>query len=596
MNWRSAGTNILFAAAALVAGQACAQSYDNPSDEWLTGELIETVVVPPPDAIQAIDGFETIPPGETAEASLPAPGSIAGRLSEELRQYGESSNQASSVPIGYRPWWEPAVLAPLDLSPRSIPVTTDSLVLDALQYSNRIAALNENITIAQTGIVRAAAEFDPKAFTESRFVRTSVPTGSSLDAGANVNRLREEDFTASAGMRRKTEAGGRFELGQQIGLRNSNSVFFTPGNQGNSRLSLSFNQPLLAGAGTAVNRSLIVLAQLDTQIAQQKTTTGIQNHLLSVTEVMWELFFQRAVLMLRLRHLEKATAIGDWLENRRDLDSLESQVLRARAAVTQRRSELVRAVTSIKNLEDRLRAIVNSPELLQDRDVELVPAEAPVTQLLPVSFDDAIVTALQQRSEINEVAGEIESTRVRLNVARNEMLPALDLVLESYVSGLRGSNNIGQSWVDQFSVGEPSYTAGLIFEVPLWRRAAKANVQRRRAELRQLTNQLEETIQQIHSDVAAAAREVQTSYREMGAKYASMNSAAEYVRLLERRWKELPGEGYTANSILEDLLDAQDRLLNEQTEFARSRVEYTLSTIRLKRATGSLLQIQPLTR
>ncbi|WP_182867603.1 TolC family protein [Rhodopirellula sp. JC639] len=527
---------------------------------------------------------------ETTISTSAAPTQVT---SASVKQFLKSMAQRSPISDTYRPWWEATATAPFELSASSVVVDGDSLILEALRHSFRIAAVNENICIARTGITRAAADFDPTAFVESKFVRTSVPTGSDLDAGTNVDRLREEDFSFSGGVRRKTQSGAEFEIGQQIGLRDSSSQFFTPDNQGNSRLTLSFNQPLLNGAGQAYNRSLIVLAKLDTQIANEAATTTIQDHLLRVQESMWNLYYQRASLLLRIRHLNQAKSIHDWLENRQDLDALESQLKRAEAAVATRSSELARAVTAIRNAEDQLRMLVNSPRLSDDKTVEIIPARPPSLTLVPVSMEDAVVTALQQRSEMNEVARELDTARVRLNVACNELLPMLDLVLETYVSGLRGSQDIGGSWIDQFSVGEPSYSAGLLFEVPLQRRAAKANVMRRQAELRKLAGRLGETIAKLHAEVAAAVREVETSHRELGARYVAMVSAQEYVDLISNRWRELPGDGYSANSLLEDLLDAQDRLLLEEVGFARAQIDYTLSTSRLKRATGTLLQIQP---
>ena len=195
-------------------------------------------------------------------------------------------------------------------------------------------------------------------------MRTSVPTGSVLDAGAGVPRLREEDWFVSGGLRRKNQLGGRFEVAQQLGTRDSNSQFFFPGNQGNARLTLSYNQPILNGAGRAYNNSLVVLADLDTRIASHRTATELQDHLLEVTEAMWELYHQRSILLQKRRHLERAHVILIRLEKRSSVDSLASQIARARAAVAMRRSELIRAAAAIRNAEARIRALVNSPTML----------------------------------------------------------------------------------------------------------------------------------------------------------------------------------------------------------------------------------------
>lgn len=488
-------------------------------------------------------------------------------------------------------WWRKFVDQPLQIAPASLKLDEQQLILEALRHSHRIAAINESVQVAQTAITRAAAEFDPTAYVDSMFTRTSIPTGSDLDAGSGIPRLREEDFSVSGGIRRRTLSGASIDIGQQIGLRDSNSQFFTPPNQGNSRLTISLNQPLLRGAGQAANQSLIVLAQLNTSIARAAATTGIQDHLVSVHQARGELYYHRVALLLRVRNLDRAIAIADWLGRRQILDSMKGQLKRAEAAVAARRTGITRAVAGIQNAEDQLRALVNSPLLIQDQATEIVPSAPLLSPSTTITLEDALVTALEKRSEIDEISRELDAVRVRLNLARNELLPVLDVVLESYLSGLRGRHNIGGSWVDQFSVGEPSYSAGLIFEVPLYRRAEKANVCRRQAELRQLSHQMQETIAKLHTEVAMSYRDVQAGFQELAARHASAAAATEYAELLSRRWKELPGDGFSSNSMLEDLLDAQDRLLTEELSLARAEVDYSVSTILLKRATGTLLQV-----
>jgi len=502
-------------------------------------------------------------------------------------------NQPAGTPVpmpqGFVPWWQSPAMQPLRESRTKINVDVNSLVLDALRHSAQVKAISDNALIAETSITRAAAEFDITTFMESKLVRVSNPTGSTLEAGFNVPRLREQDWFYSAGLKKKSARGGNFEITQQIGTKNSNSEFFFPDHQANSRLTLGYKQPLLNGAGKVYNNSLIVLAEIETRTASNQTQIALQDHLLSVTEAMWEIYLQRTLLLQKQRHLDRAQVILTRLEQRRGLDALQSQVVRARAAVSGRRVELIRANTAIRNAEARVRALVNSPDMLANRQSELVPIEPPTSQQIFINLEDAVVTALEHRPEITIAAQEIKAAGVRLNVAQNELLPVLDVVLETYVSGLRGDYQLGNSLSDQFNVGEPSYTAGLLFEVPLNRRAAKASVQRRQIELRQLSNRLTAAIETLHADVEVAVREVETTRREMQAKYVSMTAAQADVQYLQRRWEELPGDDRSASFLLADLLDAQDRLVFEENGFARAQVNYALSLTRVNRATGTLL-------
>ncbi len=494
------------------------------------------------------------------------------------------------IPVGYVPWWQPQVVGRLRQGAETHPVDLDALIVSALAYSSRVRAVSEDVLIQETGILEAQAAFDVQAFMESKFFRRSDPVGNVLETGVGPSRLRESDWGYSAGLRKRTPLGGSWEVSQRIGAHDSNSRFFTPEQQGNSRLSLSFNQPLLNGFGKAYNTALVVLADIDTSMAMDQTSAALQNQLIQIAEAYWALHLHRAVLLQKRRHLNRAQEILEELTQRREVDALESQIVRARAAVAARQSELIRTETSIRNTEARIRVLTNSPELLSNPSAELVPLDYPAMVSVDVNLPDAMVTALQNRPEIDVASQEIRAASVRLNMSRNELLPALDLVLETYVAGLDQDYDISQSLADQFSVGEPSYTAGLVFEVPLQRRAAKARLQRRQLQLRQLTQRFDDTVQTLMSDVEIAVREVTATHREMVAKYRAMKAAEMDVDYLNQRWNLLSGDDRSVSFLLEDLLDAQDRLAIEENGFALAQRDYTMSQTTLKRATGTLLQ------
>ncbi len=235
---------------------------------------------------------------------------------------------------------------------------------------------------------------------------------------------------------------------------------------------------------------------------------------------------------------------------------------------------------------------MNSPTLLCNREAELIPVEQPYAdQLLTPDLGSSLVTAINQRPEVDRAMSEIEAARVRLNMARNELQPVLDFVLESYVSGLRGDLDIGRSWTDQFSTGEPTMTAGFVYELPIRQRAARAQQLRRLAEIRQLTADFRDLTESIHADVEVAVREVDTSYRLLQAKYDSLAAAGMNAQSLHRRWETLPGDDRAASLLLQDLLDAQDRVLAQEASLVQSQTAYVISLTRYKRATGQLLDI-----
>ncbi|WP_417386423.1 TolC family protein [Gimesia sp.] len=545
-------------------------------------QVAYTTVSPHYQQAQAIVPYTPLPP-PPLETPSPLPDAVAGEPQD-----------AQVIPVNFSPWWSNIVTTQFRPgAPQSL-VDVNMLIQETLENSSQVRIINDDPIIAETAITQAMAEFDPKLFIESKFNRISIPSSSTLDTGTNFSRLRENDWNSNFGVRRKNLQGGEIELSQQFGMNTSNSIFFVPPNQGDARLTLSFNQPLLNGRGEAYNESLIVLAELNTDIASDRTQAALQDHLLNVTEAYWELYLNRVLFLQKQKHLQDGLQILTYLEKRYNIDSLQSQIARARAAVARRRSELIRAEASVRNSETRLRALVNSPQMDSRPNLELISMQQPVDVNIPVTIEDAVATALECRSEVDIASREIQAARVRLGVACNDLLPKLDLVLETYLSGLKGDFDVSRAWVDQFSVGEPSYTAGIVFEVPLYRQQARSRHLQRTVELRRLISKFEFTVDNLRAEVETAVRYVKTANRNLQSQYQSLIAANADVEFLQRRWEMLPGLDRSSSFLLEDLIDAQDRRAETEHAFATAQVDHVMSLTKLNRATGTILRQEQL--
>ncbi len=304
----------------------------------------------------------------------------------------------------------------------------------------------------------------------------------------------------------------------------------------------------------------------------------------------WTLYLERAAWVQKQRLYEQARAILVELEERRKIDSSPSQIVRTRAAVAARYSDLARAERNVRNAEVRLRMLVGDPAPYGGASPELVPVDQPCPEAVSIQLDQFRRTALQRRPEMNEAMKQVEVSTRRVDVARKDRLPSLDLILETYVAGLEGRGDIASALGNQFAVGEPGYTAGLRFEVPLNRRAASAQLHRCQLQLQEATSEMQTIALQVLSEVDLAAGEVETSRQEMLGKYYSMRAAQEEVQFLHERWHRLAGEDRSAAQFLDDLLDAQVRLALEQYSYCQAQVGHMMALVELKRTTGTLLQ------
>lgn len=500
---------------------------------------------------------------------------------------------AQNIQMGgqYSPgWWAPMVGQQMRNASQPLQLGLEDVLVRTLQHSYQVKVFSELPMIRKTAIIEADAAFDWTAYLETRWDDLNDPVGSSLTVGGTANRYLNEQWTGRGGLRRRNRVGGQFDISQGFGHQETNSNFFIPNPQGTARLILGYTQPLLRGRGRVYNESLTCLAKLDKRIADDEFRRQLQAHLLEVTRAYWALYLERGVLFQKMNSYQRANEIYTILQRRQGIDAQQSQITSAKAAVATRQAELIRARMAVKNAESRLRALVNDPMFGQFEQVELIPLDAPSGNVFQTDMQEAMTYAIQNRPEVLQALKQIKAGTIRLGMSRHELLPVLDLVTQAYVAGLQGDGNIGDAFSQQFDEGEPSYSVGLNYELPIRNRAACARHTRRRLELRQLKNQYATTLETVKLEVEVAVREVQTSSQEMFAKSQAMEARSAQLDSLTRRWQQLPGEDVAASLALENLLVAQENLANAEFEFLQSQLTYNLSLMNLKRSTGLLLQ------
>lgn len=503
----------------------------------------------------------------------------------------DSPASQQPVPPEFIPWWENAAKGPLKPNANPLNMQLDQAVLGTLVHSPRLRVAADVPLARHTTIQQADARFDVQTFVDSKFTDTSDPVGNLLTTGG-APRFIDQTLAHSTGVRRTARSGAQMEVAQRFGYQDNNSIYFVPAPQGTSRIAMTVTQPLLNGRGQAYNTSLVLLAEVQTGKADSELQGELQNLLLEVHQAYWNLYLQRSIWLQKQRLYDRARVIRDDLHGRRDFDVLKNQIVRAEAAVAEREAAVIRLRTSIDNAETRLRALLNDPQLTVAAQLELIPIDRPQRGLYEPDQSYVLSQALQNRPEIQVAFKEIRAASVRADVSKHEMMPVLNFVLSSYVSGLAGQSDVGQAWVNQFTLGRPTYAAGLQFEMPWGRRAASARLQQRMIELRQATNHLQEISIQVRMEADIAAREQVTTYREMISRQHAMRAAEAEVDFLTDRWKLLPGDQQMGGIMLDNLLQAHERLANAEQEFAIAEAAYNVSLVALQRAMGTLVQAQ----
>ncbi len=542
--------------------------------------------------------YDTYADDPNDEHAVPAE-SLLAPYSERADQYPERveqlpilNGQLKELPRDYAPWWNAVINRPMRQSQDTLSVNVETLVLQAVEHSPQITAMRIDPRIRETVIVEEDAAFDWTTFAETKYNRSNDPVGNKLTVGGTGTRYVDDTVYAKGGVKKRFNQGAQFDIAQRVGHQDNNSTFFSPNPQGTARLELNLTQPLMRGAGSMVNESRTVLAFLDRDISEEELSAGLQDHLLAVYQAYWSLYRSRSVKLQQQRLLDRAEHIWEWLVGRQGLDTKKSQVLRAQAAVASRRSEIVRAEMAIRNAESQLRLLVNSPNLKEKNQLELLPAELPLSSYVDVSLRGSLETALKHRPDVSEAIQRMKATSLRLGVAKNDLLPKLDIVLGTYAAGLQKAD-VGGAYSNQYTTGGPGYTIGLTFEYPLGNRAAKARHERREWEMAKALKEFEAAVETGMTEVELAAREHETSFQEMLSRFQSMLAAEADASNLEQRFTDASGNpDVVVGILLEDMLEAQARVTAEEAEFVESQVNYVLAIVKLKKATGVLLSCE----
>ncbi|MEZ6127305.1 MAG: TolC family protein [Planctomycetaceae bacterium] len=483
-------------------------------------------------------------------------------------------------------WWEKELPQPMLRGRQACPLTLQQALGLALTEAPELQVLHSDWFMRQIEITRHDAAFDWTSFVDSIWNRDSVPVGSNLDGA--VNRLRSRTLNAGAGVRRLGRDGSELEISQRLGTRSSNSIFINPNNQGTTRLGFTYEKPLMRGGGEDYNSGRVRLAATENDAAFDRFQAGVQDHLLAVSTEYWTLVMQRGRFLQAVNSWNRARQIADEMATRVEIDVTPNMLDRARSEVASRLATAIEAEHDTIQAQDGLLRLIYGAHYTNYADQEVVTLTLPVTRADVVDPGPQIQTALHNRSEIHEAIRDIKAASIRYDLAANEVLPMLDLVLTGYVAGLERNNNIGQSFLNQFSQGEPGVGIGFNFEVPYRNRAAQATAEQGFIAMKRMKAQLEFTIGEVTEDV----REQVIQRNKFGAvlkqQWESLARAKRILKYTQTRREVLADGVAVADLYLENLLLMQNRLAQAELSYLESQVRFSLADNALLRAVSEL--------
>jgi outer membrane protein len=481
--------------------------------------------------------------------------------------------------------------------PMLSPITSDARVvslelrkaLQQLVVSNsdvRVAAFQPGIDGAR--VTEAESRFDPVVQGELTFGR---------DTGINTNSFfgitPQQNTTAQGriGIQQNLESGGQITGSWSLNFTNIGETAQSDENtqRSISEFTLELTQPLLRDFGRDVNRARIVINRNNQHISILEFRNTLEEQLQRLEQAYWQLSQAQREVEIQQELLQKTIDTAIILSLRQKQDVTRVQLSQANASIEQRRAQLVRARANVADQSDTIKRLMNDMNLPVAGGDLILPATPPATTQVIYDRQAVIGEALRYRPELGQQQLRVQSAMVASNVARNNSLPRLDLVLRGTVQGFSSSGvfeSAANAW-DKNGFWEGNASVGIQFEYPLQNRAAKSIELRANLQQQQALTQYNGLMNQVSAETSTALRDVETSYTEIARTRDARFASADALQALQVR--EDNNEPLTPQFV-DQKLRAQELLAEAQRQEAAAISRYNIAVMNLERAKGTLLR------
>jgi outer membrane protein TolC len=277
------------------------------------------------------------------------------------------------------------------------------------------------------------------------------------------------------------------------------------------------------------------------------------------------------------------------------------EILSAEAEVATREADILQAESMVKNSEDRLKTTINIAAQEEDVGVEIIPVDKPKYEKREISLEEALVTAMENRPDLQATRVDLKSKEINLSYAKNQLLPDLRLNASYWSPGLSGTqiqydplNPFGDpistipgtssdAIKDALNFKYKNWAVRLSLTIPFNSFIYRAQHAQAKVNLEQTVLQIKDQEQQLFLEIKEAVRAVQTDYKRVQA-YKLARELAE--KKLEAEQKKLK-VGLSTNYVV---LQQQRDLSNARSSELRAIIDYNLSLANLDKAMGTSLK------
>ena len=377
----------------------------------------------------------------------------------------------------------------------------------------------------------------------------------------------------------------------------------------------------MQGSGTRFNRIAgpgatpgvyngVMIARINADISLVDFEAGIRDLVSDVETAYWELHFAYrtydSTIRARDRSLETWRQIETWRKSglrggtpqrearaREQYYRFEAELKNLLAGQVQERSRATtfRGLGGIHTHERNLRLLMGVPI----NDGRLIrPVTEPSAANVVFDWDEIHSEATTSRIELKRQQLQIKRRELECVAAKNFLKPQLDAIGRYRWRGL-GHNLIDSGDNPEFNDAYQNlvdgnfqeWQLGVEYTMPIGFRQAHAAVRNAQLNLNREKAILREQQRQITLEISHAVAELDRAYDIAQIQLNRRIAAAQQLEASEILYEQ--SDENQKGVLLDQLLDAQTRLADAESQYGRSLIEYMMAIKQIHNAKGSLL-------
>jgi outer membrane protein TolC len=476
--------------------------------------------------------------------------------------------------------------------------------------------------IQETQIAQALSVFDTAFITNITWGKNTQPFNNAIQGGSlgvtgvKTVVLSVQDTAAfQIGLQKRTATGATLQITHNVNWLYQNSTFLTYPSAYTTNLQLALTQPLMGSAplpgqqagppvGLEANRAPIVIARLNADAAVWRFKAEVMAHVRSIEQQYWSL----AQSHVQLWSAEKAVELAREIVNREQAELVVGKGTIADVAEAQQRLEqfnldLVTRTSDVITTERQLRNILGLPPADNRR---IIPVTPPTEARLEPDWDSSLAQMVSFQPDIVQQQLLVRIAELQLLVARNQLLPQLNLNVLYQLNGLGQQLDNAEAVMTGATikalepiaaaqqraaglVAQPglynnfrTWSVGFSFQMPLGMRSPLANTRSAQYVLLRQRAYLTQIVHQTTHSLARFFLEVDANYKQF--KTASRLRAAAAERLAAQRAYYEEGR-----ITIDRFLDAVSQYAQAVATEAQFKTTYNISIVALEEAKGTLL-------